>query len=127
MPSVRIEIADGHDHNFLRSLIEIVADCLVDVLQLLEDDKNIRLIQYSPDLFLSKSPYEIFIEIFLFSGRSAKIKKILYKEIVNKLSDKLNVNKNTVFIILNEQPKENWGIRGGIGADEIELGFNIDA
>jgi len=31
-----------------------------------------------------------------------------------------------VFIVLNEQPRENWGIRGGIPASEIGLGFKVD-
>jgi hypothetical protein len=28
--------------------------------------------------------------------------------------------------MLNEQVLENWGIRGGIPADEVQLGFKVD-
>jgi phenylpyruvate tautomerase PptA (4-oxalocrotonate tautomerase family) len=30
-----------------------------------------------------------------------------------------------VFIVLNEIPLDNWGIRGGIPASEVDLGFKV--
>jgi len=29
-------------------------------------------------------------------------------------------------IVLKEIPLENWGIRGGVPASEVELGFKVD-
>jgi 4-oxalocrotonate tautomerase family enzyme len=73
-----------------------------------------------------KRPYAILIEITLFSGRTAETKKNLFRSIVDSLHSKLAIDKDAVFIVLNEQPRENWGIRGGIPASEIGLGFKVD-
>ncbi|HVY43328.1 MAG TPA: tautomerase family protein [Hyphomicrobiaceae bacterium] len=64
------------------------------------------------------------VEIALFSGRSLEAKRRLYSAIVENLS-KLGVPKTEIKIILVEVPPENWGIRGGIPASEIDLGFDI--
>ncbi|MBD8387111.1 tautomerase family protein [Dysgonomonas sp. BGC7] len=73
-----------------------------------------------------KPPYEILIEIILFSGRTDRAKADLYKKIVEKLGARHSIKGETVFIILNEQPKENWGIRGGKPALEINFDFDIE-
>jgi phenylpyruvate tautomerase PptA (4-oxalocrotonate tautomerase family) len=73
-----------------------------------------------------KAPYEILIEITMFLGRSKAAKKKLYKLIVESLFDNLKIEKDKVFIVIIEQPLENWGIKGGIPADEIQLGFDVN-
>jgi phenylpyruvate tautomerase PptA (4-oxalocrotonate tautomerase family) len=39
---------------------------------------------------------------------------------------RLGVNPMDVFILLHEPPMENWGIRGGIPASEVDLGFKLN-
>ena len=36
------------------------------------------------------------------------------------------MKKENIFIVLNEQNLENWGIKGGTIATELNLGFKID-
>jgi phenylpyruvate tautomerase PptA (4-oxalocrotonate tautomerase family) len=72
-----------------------------------------------------RPPYEVLIEISMFLGRTKDTKKKLYQTIVNSLEKNGLIEKEKVLITLNEQPLENWGIRGGISADEIDLGFNV--
>lgn len=126
MPTVKIELQQGKDKKTLIQLRNLVMDSVVDVLQLPADDRNIRIIEFHPDLFQMKPPYEILIEISLFIGRTKEVKKILYQTIVERLESKGIADKNKVFIVLNEIPAENWGIRGGIPADEINLSFKIN-
>jgi phenylpyruvate tautomerase PptA (4-oxalocrotonate tautomerase family) len=64
------------------------------------------------------------IEIQLFAGRSLEAKKRLYASIVANLAE-LGVPKDEIKIILVEVPPENWGVRGGLPASEIDLGFDI--
>lgn len=62
----------------------------------------------------------------MFKGRTRETKKKLFRSIVIALdSNGLSPYKN-ILITLNEQPTENWGVRGGIPADEADLGFKID-
>jgi phenylpyruvate tautomerase PptA (4-oxalocrotonate tautomerase family) len=38
----------------------------------------------------------------------------------------LGVDPRDVLIVLNEIPLENWGIRGGQSAADVDLGFALD-
>jgi phenylpyruvate tautomerase PptA (4-oxalocrotonate tautomerase family) len=126
MPALKIELIAGRDKEFLLKLRDVVMDTVVQTLQLPPDDRNVRLIEYPSDLFQMKPPYEILIELSLFAGRTKETKKKLFQSIVNNLESHKLIGKNKVLIILNEQPMENWGIRGGISADELDLGFKIN-
>jgi len=61
----------------------------------------------------------------MFSGRSMGAKRALYQAIVRNLAA-LDVPPLDIKITLIESPPENWGIRGGMPASEIDLGFKID-
>jgi phenylpyruvate tautomerase PptA (4-oxalocrotonate tautomerase family) len=37
----------------------------------------------------------------------------------------LGIAPSDVFIVVLEPPLENWGIRGGVPASEVDLGFNL--
>lgn len=126
MPLVKIELEKGKDRAILNEISNIVMDAVVESLRLPDNDRNIRIQEYEPTFFAMKSPYEILIEITMFKGRTKETKKKLYQTIVENLSKNGLIDKSNVFIILNEQPLENWGVRGGIPADEIKLDFNVN-
>lgn len=126
MPAVKIELQTGKDQQTLIKIRDLVMDAVVEVLQLPADDRNIRLMEYQPEFFQMKPPYEMLIEISLFTGRTKDTKKKLFQSIVERLASARLIEKEKVFIILNEQIAENWGIRGGIPADEINLGFKVN-
>lgn len=119
MPLIKIEIEKGNDRLFLDALLDITMQCVQDGLNLPSDYKNIRLTEYESGNFFMKSPYRIIIEISMIKGRTNEIKKELFRQIVTRLSEELEIKKEAVFILINEQSKENWGIRGGISATEI--------
>jgi len=125
MPTVKIELASGRDKDTLVKIRNLVMDSVVESLQLPANDRNIRIIEYAGDLFQMKPPYEVLIEISMFLGRTKGTKKKLYQTIVNSLEINGLFEKEKILITLNEQPVENWGVRGGIPADEIDLGFNV--
>lgn len=126
MPLTEINIAEGQSGAFKRTFMDSVHAALVECLAIPENDKNIRLKEFDPVLFDSKPPYKYFIEITLFLGRKPETKKKLYQTIVQTLKGALDIDPLEVFILLKEQPLENWGIRGGIPANEVDLGFAID-
>jgi phenylpyruvate tautomerase PptA (4-oxalocrotonate tautomerase family) len=61
----------------------------------------------------------------IFAGRSLQAKRGLYKAIVKNLSE-IGVPATDIKIIVVEVPAENWGLRGGLPASEIDLGFKVD-
>lgn len=125
MPTIKIELLEGRDNQTVFAIRDSVMNSAVDILQLPENDRNIRIIGYREGFFQMKPPYEILIEISLFAGRSKETKRKLFQSIVNDLSEKNLIAADKVLITLNEQPMENWGGRGGIPADEMELGFKV--
>ncbi|NJH96449.1 tautomerase family protein, partial [Salmonella enterica subsp. enterica serovar Anatum] len=59
-----------------------------------------------------------------FAGRTLDTKRNLYRSIVENLSV-LGIPKDHIKILLREIPAENWGIRGGQAACDVDLGFDI--
>jgi hypothetical protein len=61
----------------------------------------------------------------MFSRRSLGAKHALYQAIVHNLAA-LGVPPLDIKFALIETPAENWGLRGGMLAPELDLGFKID-
>ena len=125
MPLVEIHIKKGQSKEFLVSLIKETRSCIHECLKLTDGDPGIRLTEYEEEFFQMKPPYQIIIKISLFSGRTFETKKALYKQLTENLEQKTGIQKEEVMILLDEHPKENWGIRGGIPANELKLGYKV--
>ena len=117
MPLVRIEILKGHPKEYKIDLLQAIHDGLVNGLSIPDDDRNQRLYELD-DYCYERSPNSgktdkfTLIELTLFPGRSAKMKKNTIYEITRLLDERLKISSSDVFIIINEPPLENWGIRG---------------
>lgn len=60
------------------------------------------------------------ITINLWKGKTTvEQKRRLVKEITDVVSDTLDCPKDAVHIIINEQPKENWGIGGMLASEKF--------
>lgn len=127
MPITKIETRTSRSQAQIQSIMEAVYTAQREALQLPEDDRNIRYIEHKPEHFhvpSDKSQDFMLIEITLFAGRSLKTKRKLYGMLVENLA-KTGVDSNDISIILYEVPLENWGIRGGIPASEVDIEFSI--
>lgn len=60
----------------------------------------------------------------MFAGRSAEAKRRLYQALVRNCGG-LGIAPTDVLVVLHELPLDNWGIRGGQMASEVELGFEV--
>ncbi|MFX1237445.1 MAG: tautomerase family protein [Promethearchaeota archaeon] len=128
MPLVRIEIRKGKRRDYKKALLDGLHDALVFSLKIPEQDRTQRLYELEPENFEimnSKTENYTIIEITMFQGRSLDAKKLLYKEIINNLSKSPGISGNDIMIVIHEPPLENWGIRGGKPASEVDLGFNL--
>jgi phenylpyruvate tautomerase PptA (4-oxalocrotonate tautomerase family) len=128
MPLLRIEILKGRPASERRRLLQAVHAALVEAFGIPEDDRAQRLIEHDPENFEippGRSKAYTLVEITAFPGRSPTAKRALYKAIVRNLGE-VGVRADDIFIVLQEPPLENWGIRGGHSADEVDLGFRLD-
>jgi len=55
-----------------------------------------------------------------------RAKKELYKAIADNLAQNMRIDGNDIVIVIHEPPLENWGVRGGKPASEVDLSFNIE-
>jgi hypothetical protein len=93
-------------------------------------DRDVRLIVHEPHRFACPPACEkpeafTLIGIDAFAGRSLEAKRNLYRAIVAGL-EPFGIPRNHVKILLRESPQENWGIRGGQAACDVDLGFKVD-
>ena len=110
------------------AVIDAVQSALREALKLPEGDRTLRLIEHPPSHFAvppGRGERFTLVEVTMFSGRSMGAKRALYQAIVRNLAA-LDVPPLDIKITLIETPPENWGIRGGMPASEIDLGFKID-
>lgn len=127
MPSVRIvtgEWARGHE----MALIEAVQSAMLSAIKIPEWDRDVVVDLYDRTRrIVPTGSSERFtrIEIELFSGRSIDAKRDLYRSIVEKLAG-LGVPELETKIILIEVPMQNWGLRGGLPASEMEISFKVN-
>ena len=130
MPSVIIEVRREYSPEQEVAIIDAVHHALVEHFKIPEKDKHIRLIAHLPHRFacppqLEQPEYQTQITISAFSGRSINAKRNFYLGIVQNL-EILGIPKQCISIFLQEIPLENWGIRGGQAACDVNLGFKVD-
>lgn len=128
MPLARIETRRPRSPEEIEALIEAVYQAQRSALKVPEHDRQIRYVEHRPEHFAvppGKSDNYTLVEIQIFPGRSLEAKQALYREIVTRFGE-LAIPASDVFIVLQEIPLDNWGIRGGQAASTVDLGFKLD-
>ena len=129
MPLIKVEIIKGKSIEYKKALLDGIHSALVDAFRIPDYDRIQRLYELERENFEiapSKTEQFTLIEITAFQGRSLDAKKNLYDTIIKNLGHLPGINGNDITIVLNEPPLENWGIRGGKPANEVELEFEIN-
>ena len=127
MPSTRIATGEWAKGRELEIIAAIQAS-LNTSLKVPDWDRDIVLDLYGDKRRIvptGRSERYTRVEIEMFSGRSIEAKRALYGSIVQNLVA-LGVPATEIKIILLEVPAQNWGLRGGLPASEIDLGFKVD-
>ena len=126
-PLVKIEIRKGKTNEHKKAILTGIHDALVESIKIPDHDRLQRIYELDEDNFEAheKTDNITLIEIVLYKGRSIEAKKALYKAINKNLASDPGIKGNDIIIVLLEPPLENWGIRGGKPASEVDLGFNI--
>lgn len=130
MPSPLIEVRRAYSQEQEVQLIEAVQDALIEGFRIPAEDRCVRLIAYEPHRFiypprLSRPECYTLVTVTGFAGRTIEAKRRLYRSIVERLGA-LDIPADHITITLNEVERENWGLRGGVPASEIDLGFKVD-
>ncbi len=128
MPLVRVSLLKGKSKEEKKALLDAIHAALIEAFKIPENDRNQRIFEFEPENFElpeGKTSNYILIEMDVFPGRSIEAKRKLYETIVLNLQAH-NIQPSDVFIVLNEPQLDNWGVRGGVPASAVDLGFKID-
>jgi hypothetical protein len=106
---------------------EAVHGALVTAFRIPVHDRHQRIVEYEDGDFEippGKGGHYTVVALDVFAGRSLEAKRGLYKAIVARLGA-LGIAPNDILILLREIPLENWGIRGGLPASDVDIGFEV--
>jgi hypothetical protein len=127
MPDVLAEVRKGWVASRGVQFLDAIHAAIVETLHSTEDDKVLRLVEHPPEHFaIPGSAGERFthIEITMFAGRTLVTKRTLYHAIVRNL-ERFGVPPKDVKIILIEVAAESVGMRGGVAACDLDIGYEI--
>lgn len=128
MPLVKVSLFKGKSKEEKEALLDAIHAALMEAFKIPENDRNQRIFEFEPENFKipeGKNSNFTLIEMDVFLGRSIEAKRKLYQTIVQNLQ-RLNIQASDVLIVLHELQLDNWSVRGGVPASEIDLGFRID-
>jgi phenylpyruvate tautomerase PptA (4-oxalocrotonate tautomerase family) len=112
------------------AIIEAVQTALVEGFKIPPEDRHVMLVAHAPHRFmvpahlLQPERFTV-VSIDAFPGRSVQAKRNVYQAIVTRL-EPLGIAPDHVTVIVQDIALENWGIRGGQAACDLELGFKLD-
>jgi phenylpyruvate tautomerase PptA (4-oxalocrotonate tautomerase family) len=130
MPSVLIEVRRQYTREQESGVMEAVHSALRDAFKIKASDRHVRFVVHEPHRFecppdREKPDYVTHVSIDALAGRSLDAKRNLYKAIVANL-EPFGIPPSHVKIALREIARENWGIRGGQAACDVDLGFKVE-
>ncbi|HEX5687042.1 MAG TPA: tautomerase family protein [Ideonella sp.] len=127
MPLARIETRRAWPPEQVRAMMDAVYQSFREALKVPEGDRNVRYVEHRPEHWVTppnKSDNVTLVEVTMFPGRSLAAKKALYAAIVQRF-EALGIAPSDVMIVLNEPLLDNWAVRGGTPASELDLGFSL--
>jgi phenylpyruvate tautomerase PptA (4-oxalocrotonate tautomerase family) len=127
MPLIRVEIREGWSPAEKAGLLDAIHAAAVEALRIPDEDRTQMLTEHPAEAFEippGKGERFTLVEVTMFAGRSLDAKRRLYRAVVRNLG-RLGVPASDVLTVLHEVPLENWGIRGGTPASDVDLGFEV--
>lgn len=129
MPAISIDVRKKYSTEQEINLMNAVHKALVSAFKIPEHDRVIRLFVHEAHRFQcpsDKTQPEFFTQISIdcFAGRSIEAKRNLYRDITTNLVN-FGIPADHILILLREISTENWGIRGGQAACDVNLGFEV--
>jgi phenylpyruvate tautomerase PptA (4-oxalocrotonate tautomerase family) len=128
MPAATVEVRYNYTPEQETQIIDAIHRAMMSALKTPDWDRTIRLICHDPRRFsvdIGKGERYTLVIFDMFQGRSIEAKRALYTAIVANLQE-CGIPKEEVMILLREHPAENWGIRGGQAACDVDVGFKVN-
>lgn len=121
MPLIHVSLRAGKPAAYRQAILDGLYRALRDALDVPDSDHFMTLTEHPAANFRTGSAYGvqrsedvIYIDITVFNTRTAAQKAALFRRTVEVLSEKPGVRPEDVFIVVHDEPKENWSVGNGL-------------
>lgn len=121
MPLIHVSMRSGKPAAYRQAILDGLYVALRDALDVPEGDHFMTLSEHAganfrtgPAYGVLRSDDVVYIDITVFNTRTAAQKKALFRRIVEVLSENPGLRPEDVFIVIHDEPKENWSVGHGL-------------
>lgn len=121
MPLLHIAMRAGKPESYRKAILDSLYRAMVEALNVPEDDQFMIITEHDPSNFrygkaygIDRSADVVYIQITVFSTRTAEQKKKLFRCIADLLSENPGLRSEDVFVNVLDAAKENWSVGHGL-------------
>jgi phenylpyruvate tautomerase PptA (4-oxalocrotonate tautomerase family) len=121
MPFLHISLRAGKPEAYRQAILDGLYRAMRDALNVPEDDQFMTMTEHEPANFRTGNAYGVnrsddvvYIQITVFSSRTADQKKALFRRIAQLLGENPGIRPEDVFVTVLDSPKENWSVGHGL-------------
>jgi 4-oxalocrotonate tautomerase len=121
VPLIHIAMRAGKPEAYRQAIFDSLYAAMREALGVPDDDQFMTITEHDAANFrygnaygVSRSADMIFIQIAVFSTRTAEQKKALFRRIAERLGESPGIRPDDVFVTVLDAPKENWSVGHGL-------------
>jgi len=123
MPLLHISLRAGKPAAYRQAIFDSLYRAMREALNVPEDDQFMTITEHDAANFrygnaygVTRSADVVYIQITVFSSRTAEQKKALFRRIAELLGDNPGIRPEDVFVNVLDAPKENWSVGHGLAS-----------
>ena len=120
MPLLHISLRAGKPEAYRQAILDGLYHAMREALSVPEDDQFMTITEHDAANFrygnaygVARSADVVYIQITVFSNRTAEQKKALFRRIEELLGDSPGIRPEDVFVNVLDAAKENWSVGHG--------------
>ena len=121
MPLIHVSLRAGKPDAYRQAIFDGLYRAMRDALNVPEDDQFMTITEHDAANFRYGSGYGVprsadvvYIQITVFSTRTAEQKKALFARVAELLGEKPGIRAEDVFVVVLDAAKENWSVGYGL-------------
>jgi 4-oxalocrotonate tautomerase len=121
MPLIHISLRAGKPAIYRQAIFDSLYQAMREALDVPEDDQFMTITEHEATNFRYGSAYGIarsadlvYIQVTVFSTRTAEQKKALFERIAERLGENPGIRAEDVFVVVLDATNENWSVGLGL-------------
>jgi len=123
MPLLHISMRAGKPAAYRQAIFDSLYRAMRDALNVPEDDQFMTITEHDAANFRYGNAYGVvrsadvvYVQITVFSTRTAEQKKALFRRIAELLGESPGIRPEDVFVLVLDAAKENWSVGHGLAS-----------